>query len=53
MRSKPKYVKLAKQFVVTERDDMISANAKKCKQTQHWFFSFEEAESFSNGRIDL
>ena len=44
MFSKPKYVKKASSFVVTEREG--DANSKKCKQTQHWFSSLGEAQLF-------
>ena len=44
MLSRPKYVKKASSFIVTERDG--DANAKNSKQIQHWFPTLEEAQLF-------
>ena len=44
MLSKPKYVKKASRFVVTERKD--DANAKNSSQAQHWFETLEECSAF-------
>lgn len=42
MISKPKFVKKANQFVITERSD--GSDLKKSKQIQHWFNNIEEAQ---------
>ena len=42
MISKPKFVKKANQFVITERND--SSDLKKSKQIQYWFSTFKEAQ---------
>ena len=44
MLSKPKYVKKASRFVVTERKE--DANTKNSSQTQRWFTTLEEAQIF-------
>jgi hypothetical protein len=49
MFSKPKYVKDARSYVVTERTGDHSA--KKNKQKQFWFDSLSEAEEFIHKQV--